>query len=171
MRTCDRLDDYLCRLLSAEQEKEFEEHAAACEACASAMREQAGLFVELRDAVGSEPLPVGLTIGVAMPHARPAKPRAATAVVVSLAAVVLSLFSLVDTATVPESARRTAATGGGTTPRPAHQSPSIRVSRTAMAVPVESGDPDVTILMIYSPRASSTDGTHTPEPPRHLATL
>lgn len=171
---CEQLDLYLLDELADDERETFERHFTGCEACRTTAQRQTHLDGLLKAAAESVACPPGLARRVRTEVARVQKPSRKRAAVLAIvaASIVVGLAGrlLIEPSRRPNPQPEVqVATNGAVRPaeRPvAAPSPRARVEfpRSVMAVPVESGDPDVTLIQVYFVVETSENLRRNPSP-------
>jgi len=166
---CRQLDDYLLDGLPDGQRAGFEQHLRECETCRSIAEQQAMVDELLRSASRSLPVPAGLPVRVRKRIDRVRRRRAtlSAACVAGAASCVLTFWYFVrdkaqqDDPVLP---RMMAEEESEQPPRGRQEietppeeivkqdpEPAVQISFSdnVLAVPVESGDPTITLIQVY----------------------
>lgn len=163
---CEQLEDYICRLLDPAATARFETHLSNCDACHSAVERERNLFGLLTEAVVTlEPCPPRLRIlkpvPVAVPQSEPARSR--FALIISAAALALMAFAALRTQ--PESQPRD--NSGDKVARvetPVMPPPAVTIHGNGYGFPIESGDPNIRIIMVHSVPPQTENMLEIPQP-------
>lgn len=180
---CSWIDDYLCRLLSPEDTRAFELHAANCPECAAAIERDAGLTELLREAVAElEPVPGRLLQSAAVALEPPRAESAAQAPQArsrergrqGLWAVGSSLAALLLLAAMlppPDRSGVQVARTDAAINQPEHSAdseplppPAVSLPAGVIGFPVESSDPNIRIVMLYTQAPSEVTDDGSPDP-------
>ena len=162
---CDNLDDFLAGELAADRRRAFDAHLADCPACRAEVADWHSLCRTLKAATDQLEVPsAGLSrriergVKVTAPTATKEGRswRIAALIAVSLWAAVL--FSEFLRPTLPPDAKptRPKAFVAATVPTAVPARPSIEVHGKVIGVPIDIGDPKVTVVWLY-PEAGGTD--------------
>jgi anti-sigma factor RsiW len=157
---CDNLDDYLAGALTGDAAAHFSSHLRTCEACSEAADEQRWIdrLLTSSDRLELEPTPRALVETVSKPASRPwfmpgryagAIIAAAAAILVATGLVLLNREAINDTHATAEVE---AAVDDGQTAKNEEQKETgatFVADSNAIAVPVKSHRPSVTIVRVY----------------------
>lgn len=156
---CEQLDDYLLGELAGAEREAFERHCAVCEPCRSAVRRQSRWDGLLKAAAESVGCPPGLIRRVqselACARQQSRRRRAIAALIAACVVIGLGGWLMIDRGRPPDRQP-----GNDVTKvqdkKPVHQPaaanpPRVRVElpRSVIAVHIDSGDPDVTLIQVY----------------------
>jgi anti-sigma factor RsiW len=163
---CHQLDDYLLDELPDQQRERFAQHLRECETCRSISEQQAMIEEQLKSASRAVPVPSGLSSRARQHIERDRRRRVmlSAVCVAGVAGIVVSLWFLsgnIDRRTDP--ALRRTIVNETPEPTPAQEDslpeetaaqdpePAVQISfpDNVLAVPVESGDPTITLIQVY----------------------
>jgi anti-sigma factor RsiW len=165
---CSNLDDYLLGDLSPADAAAFAQHLGGCEECREAVKEQQWiddlLQASSRLEIEVPPPHIAAELRVDVARRESFRKRAITIALATAAALLMAVTWLLNNPT-GDSAKRVATTVEvPTAPEPAHA--MFVAESNAIAVPIKSRHPDVTIVRVYStfqPLDNSTMAAFQPE--------
>lgn len=145
---CEKLEDYICRLLSEAEVSAFETHLVDCDHCRGAAERDRQLFAVLHDAVETlELCPATLVIKAKSAPATGSRRTGRLAVAASLAALALLAVVGLRSDVGPISSNRKTSI-----PEPVSEAavppPMVLVRGDGVSFPLDSGDPNIQIVMI-----------------------
>jgi putative zinc finger protein len=155
---CDALDDFLAGELAGDRRREFEAHLGDCPACRTEVAEWQNLSRKLKAATEELEVPPA---DLAHRIERAAKFDGQTAVTTGRTWRIAALIaaSLLAAALFRESFRPTLRPNGESAltrpisvtavPKPAVLCPSVEVHGKVIGVPIDVGDPNVTVVWLY----------------------
>jgi anti-sigma factor RsiW len=153
---CDSLDDFLAGDLADDRRRELETHLVDCPACRAEVAEWQTLCRTLRAATETmEVPPADLSSRVERGPIFTADETAKTgrtwrvAALIAASLLAAALFSEVLRPTLPPDAERALPKTLVAAAKPAPPRPSIEVHGTVIGVPIDIGNPNVTVVWLY----------------------
>jgi hypothetical protein len=157
---CDNLDDYLACALTGDAAAHFGSHLRTCEACREAAEQQQWIdsLLTSPDRMELEPTPRALVETVSKPASRPwfmqsryvgVMVAAAAAVLVATGLVLLNREMIEGTRSTAEAAAPSNGTQTAKNEEQRETGATFVVDSNAIAVPIESHRPGVTVVRVY----------------------